>query len=89
MYGTLSMEKELAWHLIRATFRSTAELQALIPLLKEHCGEKEYKIYGRALARAIDKINVELANRIFSSHPELKAEVESKISKYGRVIPRA
>ncbi len=61
-------------------------MEELLPLLKEHCDEKEYSEYRMAIAKAIYNINNELTKKAFSAHPQLEEEVESKISKYGRLL---
>ena len=40
---TLDMDSELAWDLIRLSFRVAGELQELLPRLKEQCSAQEYK----------------------------------------------
>ncbi len=80
------MDTELARHVIRAAFRSGRELETLLGLLKGHCTAAEYKTYSRAVATAMDSIHRELTDRVASSHPKLKAEIESSIKKYGRVL---
>ena len=80
------MDKELAQHVVRVAFRSAAQLQDLLPLLKEHCNGREYKAFTMAVAKAMDGINTELTNRVFASFPKLKEEVEENINKYGRVM---
>jgi len=80
------MEKELALHVIRTALRSAGSLEELLPLLKEHCDEKEYDEYRMAIATAIYNINNELTSRAFSAHPQLEEEVEIRINKYGRLL---
>jgi hypothetical protein len=80
------MDKELALHIVRTAFRSAAALEELFPLLQHHCREEEAKAYGLAIASAIADIHRELTNRVFSSLPELQAEVEMQIRKYGRIL---
>jgi hypothetical protein len=80
------MDKELARHIVRTTFRSSAGLEGLLPLLRHHCGEEEARIYEVAIASAIADIHRELTTRVFSMFPELETEVERGIQKYGRVL---
>ena len=46
------MDIELAREIVRTAFRSSAELQALLPVLKRRCGEEEYKGYALGIAAA-------------------------------------
>jgi len=80
------MDKELARHIVRATFRSSAGLEELLPLVRHHCGEEEARTYALAIASAIADIHRELTTRVFSTFPELEAEVERSIQKYGRIL---
>jgi hypothetical protein len=81
------MDIDVARHVIRVAFRSAAELQALLGILKERCEAEEYKSYAIATAAAIDGINVALTNRVLSSHPELTNEIEANLSRSGRAMP--
>ena len=80
------MDISVARHVIRASFRSGRELEALLDLLKQHCGADEYQTYATAIATAVASIQVEIVNRITSSHPDLEDEMEAVISKYGRYL---
>jgi hypothetical protein len=80
------MDKELATHIAMIAFKVQAPLEELLPLLKTHCTEEEYKLYLKSIARVMHTINVELTNRSFSAYPEIKTEFEQKIEKYGRII---
>ncbi|GEM_PF-922086 len=80
------MDIEIARHLIRTAFRSSGELSALLPLLKEHCGTEEYKNYAQGVAAAIHGINIALIDKATASFPELESEMESYIAKYGRYL---
>lgn len=80
------MDRELARHVIATGFHSASILQDLIPLLKEHCDENEYDQYLRAIASVSTEVTLEIFNRIFAEHPDLKQEVDTKIAKYGKFI---
>lgn len=80
------MENNLARYVVRAVFRSESELVGLLGLLKDQCGPEEYKDYARAIATAIDGINVNVLDKILSSHPQLGAEIETDIAKFGRFL---
>ena len=80
------MEKDVARHVIRVAFRTAAELQELMSLLKRQCSAEEYKGYALGFAAAIDGISVALTNKVLSSHPELTDEIETCLAKFGRFI---
>lgn len=80
------MEKDMARHVIRATFRSGRELEDLLGLLRENCSAEEYAIYARGIATAIASIQLEVMNRALAAHPEINDEIEIKMKKYGRFI---
>jgi hypothetical protein len=81
-----AMDINLARHVIQSCFGSARELEGLLVLLKEHCTADEYQTYAKAIATAIASIHIEIVNRITSSHPELEAELEASIAKYGRYL---
>jgi hypothetical protein len=76
------MDIGLARHTIRAAFRTTGELADLMQMLKAYCSAEEYKDYAIGIAAAIDSINAALLDKIYSSHPELKKEVEASMARY-------
>lgn len=80
------MTNETAWRVIQVAFRTAAELQGLLPFLKQNCNEEEYKNYSLGVATAIDSINVELTKRVLSSHPEFERQIESDIAAFGRIV---
>jgi hypothetical protein len=63
------MDKELARHIVRTTFRSSAGLEELLPLLRRHCREEEARTYELAIAGAIADIHRELTTRVFLLSP--------------------
>jgi hypothetical protein len=79
------MDKTTAWKAIKAAFRCGAELQALLPVLKNNCTASEYKKFAVGIAHAIDTINVQLLERALTAHPELKDKIESDLAKSGRI----
>ena len=78
------MDIDLARDMIRTAFRSSSELQELLGTLKEKCSSEEFKDYARGIAGAMDAIGVALTNKALSAYPELHAEVDASIEKYGR-----
>jgi hypothetical protein len=82
---TLDMDSELAWDLIRLSFRVAGELQELLPRLKEQCSAQEYKGHARAIAGAIHGVNTALIDRALAAHPELKDRIEAELAEFGRI----
>ena len=78
------MDIELAREVVRTAFRSSAELQALLPMLRRRCNAQEYQTYALGIAAAIDAIGVEVTNRALAAHPGLVNEIESTVERQGR-----
>jgi len=77
------MDIDLARDVARATFRSTRELGALVPVLKDKLEQGEYEIYAKAIASAIADIQLGILNRLIAEHPSLEAEIDVAIKKTG------
>ena len=80
------MDKKLAHHVVRVAFRTAAELQALLVLLREQCEPEEYKKFALSIAGTIDAINVGLTDNVLTQFPEMAAEIEADLTNYGRVL---
>lgn len=78
------MDRELAKIVAITAFRSSADINNLIPLLKEHCSADEYRLFGLAIAASSAEISQQILYKIFSMHPDLESEFDNKIKKYGR-----
>ena len=78
------MDIELAREVVRTAFRSSAELQSLLPVLKQRCSAEEYKSYALGIAAAIDAIGLGLTNRALAAHPGLAHEIETSLEKQRR-----
>ena len=79
------MDKATAWNAIKVAFRCGAELQALLPVLKDNCTASEYKDFAIGIVRALDTVNVELIDRALTAHPELRNKIEVDLAKLGRI----
>jgi hypothetical protein len=55
-------------------------------MLKEHLSEEEYQRYARAIAAAVDAVNVALLGTTYDFRPELQSEVEASIDRYDRFL---
>ena len=78
------MDKETAGEVIRAAFRSGAELEKLLPVLKERCNAEDYKEYARQVGLAIDGIDAALLDKVLAQFPDLDAEIEANMARAGR-----
>jgi hypothetical protein len=65
------------------------ELEALIPLLKEHCDSEDYATYGKGVAMVLATMSTELTGKLLAAHPELNKEIDADIAKYGRYFSAA
>jgi len=79
------MNNQLAWDLIRVSFRVAGELQELLPRLKEQCSAEEYKGHARAIAGAIHGVNTALIDRALAAYPELRDRIEAELAEFGRI----
>ena len=80
------MDIETARNVIRVAFRSSSELQELLGQLKQRCSSDEYQDYARGVAAAVDAIGVGLIDKATAAYPQLHAEIETSLAKYGRFI---
>jgi hypothetical protein len=78
------VDKDLARHVLMVALRSSGSLTGLLPLLKQHCRPDEYDLYKMAIARSAAEINIEILRKIFDEHPDLKAEIDGQIKKFGK-----
>ena len=80
------MDKNVAWNLVRTAFRCSTELQNAIHLLNNHLKAGDARQHISNIAAAIDAINVALLDPALAAFPELSAEIEQSLSRYGRVL---
>ena len=66
------MDKDLAQHVAMTAWQSFGRLERLIPVLKKHCDQEEFKIYLKAIAAAGSAIHQEILKGYFPSIPSLK-----------------
>lgn len=79
------MDENLAWDMIRVSFRVGRELRDLLPRLKEQCSPEEYKDHARAIAGALHGVSTALIDRALAAHPELSARIEVELAESGRI----
>jgi hypothetical protein len=80
------MDKDLARHVVATASRSSAQLNELIPLLKAHCEDSEYRTLLKAIATAMATIHLEIDEPVYAQYPDLKQERDANIKKYGKLI---
>lgn len=80
------MDNELARHVAMTAFRSSANLNDLIPLLKQHCRDDEYQIYLEAISAISGDIAYKVLKKIYSQHPDIEGDIDNRIDKYGQLI---
>ncbi|SEJ17140.1 hypothetical protein SAMN05428950_1011347 [Sphingomonas sp. OV641] len=78
------MDRDLARIVIGSAFRASRELTELVPLLKEHDDQSEDLRLG--LASAIAEIGQAVLNPLFEAFPDMEAETDNLIERYGRAI---
>jgi len=81
------MDKDVARAVIRQVFSSGGELEALIPVLKSRCSEKDYDEYVKQVASAIASIHEALLDKVLARFPELETEMEDNLRRTGKVMP--
>jgi hypothetical protein len=80
------MNGEIVRCILRTAFRSAAELQTLLPLIKDHCSAEEYESLRSGIATAIAAIGDEVTNRILAANPDLSSKIDAEIRTYGRLL---
>ena len=80
------MDIDIARHVMRRVFLSARELEALIPLLKEHCDSEDYATYGKGVAMVLATMSTELTGKILADSSGAKQEIDADIAKYGRYL---
>jgi hypothetical protein len=80
------MDIDVARYMIRIGLRCGRELESLLAALKAGTTETEYKGHARAIAGAIHEIHNVTLEKAFGAYPELEAEMDSDVQKYGRYL---
>lgn len=82
----LIMNQELARHVAHVAFRASAKLNDLLPLIREHATEAEYKAFLVAISAISGDIAFKLLRNLYAEHPQIEAEIDERISEYGVLI---
>jgi hypothetical protein len=80
------MERELAKIVLSASYRSGQELSNIVPLLKEFCPPEEYARIVFTIGSVLHELEIEIHKKIFEEHPDIHAEIEDRVQKYGRTF---
>jgi hypothetical protein len=80
------MEKHLAKIVLAASYKSGQELSNIVPLLKEFCPPEEYDRLVSAIGSILHELETGIRQNIFEDHPDLAAEIEERVQKYGRTF---
>jgi hypothetical protein len=77
------MDREVAQIVATTASRVASELASLLPFLKEHGEGPGDDGIRQAIASAVYEIG-SLREAVFETHPDLRAEFEARLAKYGR-----
>ena len=77
------MDIDLARQMVRVDFAVSRELQVVLQALKARCSPEEYRELARGIAAAVDGVGTALIRKAIEAHPELEAEIDVSINKYG------
>lgn len=80
------MDKKVAEFLVKKAYASAKELLDLVPFLELHCEREVYEEYKSAIGKVSGDVLMEIVYRTYSKYPEIEAEVDESIKKYGRVL---
>jgi hypothetical protein len=80
------MTEDLARLVALTAFRSSADLGNLVPILKQHCSEEEYRDFLDAITHAMTTIDLSVTRKAKALIPGIEAEWDAKVAAYGRVF---
>jgi hypothetical protein len=80
------MERDLAKHVVIVGFKAMHDLTDLLELIKPHCDQAEFAFYAHGVGLVAGEITRQLLNKTFSDHPDLEAEMDAKMERYGKLI---
>ena len=80
------MERKLARYIAATTVRSSSNISAMIPLIRAHSSSHEYEHYSKAIASIVAEASLQILNKIFEEHPDLKVELDQEIQSYGVIL---
>jgi hypothetical protein len=80
------MDKDLALLIQSSCIQSTRELGDLAPLIKAHAEPEDYEHLKHAIGKSIYQIMSEVMEYVEARCPELRADKERRLEKFGRVF---
>ncbi len=80
------MDREVARHVIRASYRGFREICDLLPLLKDQCDEAEYTALAKIIATIGADMQLKLNQHFYDRFPGLREEVHGTVDKYGVLL---
>lgn len=80
------MDRDLAITILSSAYRSASELVLLAPVLKDNLTEDDHLVLGSANAKIIYEIHNEIIKYIYSQFPDIEAEVDKRMSRFGRAF---
>jgi len=78
------MDKDVAQSVAMTAARCSSEIGGLALLVKQHCSAEEYEALSIAIGSAVYELREGLMGAVFKLVPELEAEFERRVEKYGR-----
>jgi hypothetical protein len=75
------MDRDLARLVVWAAYRAASEIGDLVSLVDEHGPDEDLKL---GIATASYEIYANIIKPVFRAVPDLEAEFDTRISKYGR-----
>jgi hypothetical protein len=82
----VTLNEDLARHVAQVAFRASADLNDLLPLIREHATEQEYESFLVAISAISGDIAFKLLKRLYAAHPGMEAEFDERIARYGVLI---
>ena len=80
------MKAELARHIALVAFRSSANLNELLPLIRDHCDEDEYRAYLEGISSITAEVAQQVLKRVYDEHPDIEKDIDKRIEEYGVLI---
>lgn len=81
--GVNDMDREVAQIVATTASRVASELASLVPFLKEYGDGLKDDAVRQAIASAVYEVG-SVREAVFHEYPDLKAEFEARLNKYGR-----
>ncbi len=80
------MDKDLALLILSSCTQSTRQLADLASMVKEHAEPEDYEHLKLAIGNAINGVMSEIVDYVEGRCPELKADRERRLDRFGRAF---